>query len=155
MSNILKNVYVPCIMRPEDKYMHKHAKHCFIKFSDFFHLDKVRDHCHFSRKFRYTLCSTCNLTCAKRPPEIHLLFHGLSNYDYHFIIQKLYKFSSTEIKIIPKNTENYLSFSVGCVHFKDSYQFLLESLGILVQNLMDKCPDHFVYINKFTDDDDQ
>ena len=158
VSNILKNVYMPCIMRPEDKYMHKHAKHCFMyrkKFNNFCHLDKVRDHCHLSGKFRYTLCSTCNLTHAKRPPEINLFFHGLSNYDSHFIIQKLYNFSSTEIKIIPKNTEKYLSFSVGCVHFKDSYQFLLESLAILVQNLMDKGPDHFVYINKFTKDDEQ
>ena len=158
VSNILKNVCMPCIMRPEDKYMHKHAKHCFMcrkKFSDFRHLDKVRDHCHLSGKFRYTLCSTCNLTRAKRPPEIHLFFHGLSNYDSHFIIQKLYNFSSTEIKIIPKNTEKYLSFSVGCVHFKDSYQFLSESLAILVQNLMGKGPDHFVYINKFIKDDEQ
>ena len=73
----------------------------------------------------------------------------------HFIIQKLYNFSSTEIKIIPKNTEKYLSFSVGCVHFKDSYQFLSESLAILVQNLMDKGPDHFVYVNKFIKDDEQ
>ena len=51
VSNILKNVYVPCIIRPEDKYMHKHAKHCCMchkKFSDFCHLDKVRDHCHLS-----------------------------------------------------------------------------------------------------------
>ena len=158
VSNILKNVYVPCIVRPEDKYMHKHAKHCFMcckKFRDFCHLDKVRDHCHLSGKFRYTLCSTCNLTHAKRHPEIHLFFHGLSNYDSHFIIQKVYNFSSTEIKIIPKNIEKYLSFSVGCVHFKDSYQFLSESLAILVQNLMDKGPDHFVYINKFLKDDEQ
>ena len=100
---------------------------CRKMFSDFFHLDKVRDHCHLSGMFRYTLCSTCNLTCAKRPPEIHLFFHGLSNYDSHFIRQKLYKFSSSEIKIIQKNTEKYLSFSVDCVHFKDSYQFLSES----------------------------
>ena len=158
VSNILKNVYVPCVIRPEDKYMHKHAKHSFMcckKFSNFHHLDKVRDHCHLSGKFRYTLCSTCNLTRAKRPPEIHLFFHGLSNYDSHFIIQKLYNFSSTEIKIIPKNTEKYLSFSVGCVHFKDSYQFLSESLAVLVQNLMDKGPDHFVYVNKFIKDDEQ
>ena len=158
VSNILKNVYVPCVMRPEDKYMHKHAKHCFMcrkKFSDFRHLDKVKDHCPLSGKFRYTLCFTCNLTRAKRHPEIHLFFHGLSNYDSHFIIQKLYNFSSTEIKIIPKNTEKYLSFSVGCVHFKDSYQFLSESLAILVQNLMDKGPDHFVYVNKFIKDDEQ
>ena len=48
-----------------------------------------------------------------------------------------------------------MSFSVGCVHFKDSYQFLSESLAILVQNLMDKGPDQFVYVNKFTKDDEQ
>ena len=86
VTNILKNVYVPCIMRPEDKYLHKHAKHCFMchkTFIEFSHLDKVRD---LSGKFKYTLCSTCNLTHAKRPPEIHLFFHGLSNYDSHFII---------------------------------------------------------------------
>ena len=82
---------------------------CVTKSLVICHLDKVRDHCHLSEKFRYTLCSTCNLTRAKRPPEIHLFFHGLSNYDSHFIIQKLYNFSSTEIKIIPKNTEKYLS----------------------------------------------
>ena len=47
-----------------------------------------------------------------------------------------------------------MSFSVGCVHFKDSYQFLSESLAILVQNLMDKGPDHLVSINKFIKDDE-
>ena len=31
VTNILKNVYVPCIMRPEDKYMHKHAVLCVAK----------------------------------------------------------------------------------------------------------------------------
>ena len=75
VTNIIKNVYMPCIIKPEEKYMHKHAKHCFMchkKFSDFSHLDKVRNHCHLSGNFRYTLYSTCNLTCAKRPPEIHL-----------------------------------------------------------------------------------
>ena len=77
VTKILRNVHDPYIMRPEDKYMHNHAKHYFMchkKFCDFSHLDKVRDHCHLSGKFRYTLCSTCNLTHAKRPPEIHLYF---------------------------------------------------------------------------------
>ena len=40
VTNILKNVSVPCIMTPEDKYMHKHAKHCFMcckMFNDFSH----------------------------------------------------------------------------------------------------------------------
>ena len=71
------------------------------------------------------------------------------------LLYRSFIFSSTEIKIIPKNTEKDLSFSVGCVHFKDSYQFLSESLAILVQNLMDKGPDHFVYVNKFIKDDEQ
>ena len=61
MSNILKNVYVPCIMRPEDKYMHKHAKHCFMchkKFSDFCHLDKGKISLSFIGKV-----------------QVHIMFH--------------------------------------------------------------------------------
>ena len=60
---------------------------------------KVRDHCHNSGKYRYALCSSCNLTWAKRPFQVNVFSHGLSNYDSHFLIQKLgeYKKLSPEI----------------------------------------------------------
>ena len=47
---------------------------------------KVGDHCHISGKYRYALCSSCNLTRAKRPFQVNVFFHCLSNYDSHFLI---------------------------------------------------------------------
>ena len=85
--------------------------------------------------------------------ELHIFFHGLSNYDSHFLIQKLYKYNTDKISIIPRNSERYLSFSIGCVHFKDSYQFMSESLAVLVHNLLDKGEEHFFYLNKFITDE--
>ena len=86
---------------------------------------------------------------------MHIFFHGLSNYDSHFLIQKLYKYNTDKISIIPRNSERYLSFSIGCVHFKDSYQFMSESLAVLAQNLLDKGEEHFFYLNKFITDEQQ
>ena len=37
--------------------------------------------------------------------------------------------------MIPRNSERYLTFNYGYLHFKDSYQFLAESLVTLVNNL--------------------
>ena len=158
IKRIFLDVYVPCIMSKEDKRCHECATECFMcgrNFAGNPHLDKVRDHCHLSGKFHFTLCSNCNLTHAKRLPELHIFFHGLSNYDSHFLIQKLYKYNTDKISIIPRNSERYLSFSIGCVHFKDSYQFMSESLAVLVQNLLDKGEEHFFYLNKFIMDERQ
>ena len=42
---------------------------------------KVHDHCHISGCFRFALCSQYNLMRAKRPFQVYVFFHGLSNYD--------------------------------------------------------------------------
>ena len=47
---------------------------------------KVRDHCHYTGKFRGTAHSICNLR-YKTPKEIPIVFHNASTYDYHFIIK--------------------------------------------------------------------
>ena len=49
---------------------------------------KVRDHCHYTGKFRGTAHSICNLT-YKIPKTIPLIIHNGSTYDYHFIIKQL------------------------------------------------------------------
>ena len=51
---------------------------------------KVRDHCHYTGKFRGVAHSICNLR-YKTPKEIPVVFHNGSTYDYHFIINKLAK----------------------------------------------------------------
>ena len=49
---------------------------------------KVRDHCHYSGKYRGTAHDICNLR-YKIPKEIPVVFHNGSTYDYHFIIKNL------------------------------------------------------------------
>ena len=51
---------------------------------------KVRDHCHYSRKFRGAAHSICNLR-YKIPKEIPVAFRNGSTYNYHFTINQLAK----------------------------------------------------------------
>ena len=51
---------------------------------------KVRDHCHYTGKYRGAAHSSCNLR-YKIPKEIPVIFHNGSTYDYHFIIKELAK----------------------------------------------------------------
>ena len=47
---------------------------------------KVRDHCHYTGKFRGAGHNICNLR-YKIPREMPVVFHYGSAYDYHFIIK--------------------------------------------------------------------
>ena len=51
---------------------------------------KVRDHCHYTSKYRGAAHNICNLR-YKVPKEIPIVFHNCSIYDYHFIIKELGK----------------------------------------------------------------
>ena len=51
---------------------------------------KVKDHCHYTGKYRGAAHSICNLR-YKTPKEIPAVFHNGSTYDYHFIIKELAK----------------------------------------------------------------
>ena len=116
----------------------KSCEMCHHHFSDFPQLVKVHDHCHISGCFRFALCSQCNPMRAKKPFQVYVLFDGLSNYDSHFLIQKLGMYRHQNVSVIPQNSEKYLLFSLGCLKFKDSYQFLQCSLSTLVENLLKK-----------------
>ena len=48
---------------------------------------KVRDHCHYTGKFRGAVHSICNLSYKVRK-EIPVVIHNGSTYDYHFIIKQ-------------------------------------------------------------------
>ena len=49
---------------------------------------KVRDHCHYTGKYRGAAHSICNLR-YEVPHEIPVKFHNGSNYNYHLIIKEL------------------------------------------------------------------
>ena len=52
---------------------------------------KVRDHCHFTGKYRGCAHSICNLNLCNRYFKIPVFFHNMKNYDGHLIIQNAEK----------------------------------------------------------------
>ena len=72
---------------------------------------KVRDHCHYTGKFRRAAHSECNLR-YKVPKEILAVFHKSSTYDYRFIIKELAEEFEGEFECLGENRERYITFSV-------------------------------------------
>ena len=108
---------------------------------------KVRDHCHYTGKFRGAAHSKFNLR-YKVHKEIPVVFHNGSAYDYHFIIKQLAEEFEGEFKLLGENTEKYITFSVPLkkgndngkiitykLNFIGSYRFMSTSLSNLVDIL--------------------
>ena len=113
--------------------------------------DRVRDHCHFTGKFRGAAHNICNLK-FKKPKFTPVFFHNLSGYDSHLFVTKLGK-SEGDITCIPNKEKKYISFSkliqIGTyldkdknekeiiheVRFLYSAKFMASSLDSLVKNL--------------------
>ena len=85
------------------------AKICWICQKEFGESKKVRDHCHFTGKYRGAAHNLCNLQ-FKKPIFSPVIFHNLSGYDAHIFVKNLGK-SEGDIKCIPNNEEKYISFS--------------------------------------------
>ena len=60
------------------------------KFADDKNYRKVRDHYHYTGKYRGATHSICNLR-FNVPNEVLAVFRNVSNYDYLFIIKELAK----------------------------------------------------------------
>ena len=140
----------------ENKY-YEEQKECYICQKEFCYnkkqkkrfklYKKVRDHCHFTGKFRGAAHSICNLN-YKVPQEILVKFHNGSKYDYHFIIKELAEAFKGEFECLGENTEKYISFSVPIkkehnngetitykTKFFDTCRFMPSKLSNLVDNL--------------------
>ena len=70
---------------------------------------KVRDHCHFTGRYRGAAHNSCNLK-YKKPNFTPVVFHNLSGYDSHLFIKNL-GFTAGNIDCIPNNGEKYISFT--------------------------------------------
>ena len=115
--------------------------------------EKVKDHCHYTGRFRGAAHNSCNLK-YKKPKFIPVVFHNLSGYDSHLFIKNL-GFTDGTIDCIPNNEEKYISFTKNTVvgsytneegkdktikhkiRFIDSFKFMSISLESLVYNLPD------------------
>ena len=71
---------------------------------------KVRDHWHYTGKYRGAAHSVCNLR-YKALNKILIVFHNGSTYDYHFIIKDLANKFDGQFEWLGENTEIYNFFS--------------------------------------------
>ena len=141
----------PMDITPEVEKQFKQASNCWICGNLLNSQDRVRDHCHFTGRYRGAAHNRCNLQYSK-PNNISVFFHNLTGYDSHLFIKKLNKTMGT-IDCIPNNEENYINFSKTIktgeyvnkkgetkdknfkIIFKDSMKFLNTSIEALVNNL--------------------
>ena len=112
---------------------------------------KVRDHCHYTSKYRGPAHRNCNLR-YKNPLHIPIILHNLSGYNAHLFIWELGK-ETSKIGIITENKEKYVSFTADVMvdeyqdkgktkekkvqlRFIDSFKFMNRSLYSLTKNLV-------------------
>ena len=99
----------------EEKIYHNKQKICYICKKEFSNNEKknykVRDHCHYTGKYRGAGHNICNLR-YKVSKEIPIVFRNGSIYDYHFIIKELVKEFEGNFECLGGNTEKYITFSV-------------------------------------------
>jgi hypothetical protein len=139
-------------MRADDRRDFKTATKCFICGQDFKEGDKkcrdgsltqatlsdgrrkVRDHCHFTGKYRGCAHDDCNLQFSMRYYKIPVFLHNLKNYDSHLIIERANELSErAKIDVIALNSEKFITFAFKNLCFKDSFSFLSSSLDKLVK----------------------
>ena len=159
--NYEKKKIIP--LTTEEKINYNDQKVYYICKKEFDTIDKknykVRDHYHYTGKYRGAAHNICNLRDGV-PKEIPVVFHNGSTYDYHFIIKELVQEFEGNFDCLGENTEKYITFSVPLkkkienknleITYKiksiDSFRFMSSSLSKLVDNLSEG-----IYNNKCAD----
>ena len=95
---------------------------------------KVRDHDHFTGKFRGAAHNWCNLQYSLRHIKIPVVFHNLKGYDSHLLMNAVGSVSEN-ISVIANNFEKYMSFTIDNLRFIDSMQFMPSALSDLAKNI--------------------
>ena len=140
-------------LTPKQWKSYKRASRCHICYKPFERKNpKVRDHCHYTHKYRGPAHSFCNLR-YRIPSYISVVFHNFWGYDAHLFIRELGK-RSDDIGVIAKNKEDYITFFIKVVvnkyqdkernekdntielRFIDSFKFMASSLDSLTNNLV-------------------
>ena len=70
-------------------------------------MQKVRDHCHYTGKYRGAAHGICNLYYTTQK-TIPIVFHNGSTYDYHFIIKQLAREFKYYLECLGEKQKNIL-----------------------------------------------
>ena len=131
----------------EDEIDFREAKKCWICGKNFSFMEKyeekvVRDHCHYTGKYRGAAHNSCNLR-LRRTKRIPVIFHNFTGYDNHLFVKSLGKIEG-EISVIARNEEKHVSVTKDIpvdvdqrwqLRFSDSSSFMCGSLDSHVSNL--------------------
>ena len=116
--NYIKKEMIPLTYEENKSYKEQEACHiCEEKFcmdkddENYKNKRKVKDHCHYTGKFRGAAHSKCNLN-YKVPKDVPIIIHNVS-YDTHFIINQLAKEFKGKLDCIEENMEKYITFSAS------------------------------------------
>ena len=153
LEEVTKRIYEtfkeskPMIFDEAAKSLHESQHECYAcgeKFNEKKVDDrKVRDHCHYTGKYRGALHNKCNLK-LKRTRTIPVFFHNLRGYDSHLFVKRLAD-SHGDVSCIPLNEEKYITFNkmvpvdtivkedkeiniYSCLKFMDTISFMNTSL---------------------------
>ena len=91
---------------------------------------KVRDHDHYTWKYRGAAHSICNLR-YKIPKEIPVVFHNGSTYDYHFIIRQFAKEFKGNFECLGENAEKDITLSVPIKKEFDNDKAIIYKLKLI------------------------
>ena len=107
---------------------------------------KVRDHYHYTGKYRVTAHNIWNLR-YKTPKEIPVVFHNISKYDYYAISKEQAEECKGKFVRLGENTEKYKTFLVPInkelenikiitykIKFIESFTFMSNSLSSILDN---------------------
>ena len=130
----------PLIKKQWKKYKKSTICHiCFKPFNS--KKPKVRDHCHYTGRYRGPAHSLCNLR-NRIPSYIQVVFHNLSGYDAHLFIKELGKNSRDMEVIVDVAVDQYVDKEGNEkeklieLRFIDSFKFMSSSLDSLTRNLV-------------------
>jgi len=137
ISEIVHTYYTqknPLYMSEIDELDFQNSTICHICKQLFLEDDiKCRDHCHQSGKYRGASHQNCNLK-FQREEFFPVLLHNFTSFDSHLIVRGLNNIGN-DIRVIPSNSEKFMSVQVNNIRFLDSLQFLPQGLGTLVDTL--------------------
>ena len=113
LEKVAKQIYerfkvsVPMIFDKAAKELHESQSECYACGTKFYG-DKVRDHCHYTGRYRGALHSGYNLR-LKRTRTIPVFSHNLAGYDSHLFVKRLAD-SPGNVNCISQNEEKYVTF---------------------------------------------
>ena len=123
-------------MTSEDEESYNNLHICWICKQEL-NMDKVKDHCHVTGKFRGAAHNKSNINLGL-PKKLQIIFHNLQGYDGHVIFKELNNFD-VDIAVIPKGIDKFMSIIVNRhITFIDTLQFYNVSLDTLASNLKDE-----------------